>query len=142
MGSHLIIGLEDGDGNRMYTGFYPGKDSGLNKRGEGPGYVKVRDVVKKGTRVVELPISSDERRSIEKRIGDSKRHHDAGTGYPSKLRGFNCTDWVIEMIIDGIAGTPNDPGLGRPGSPGSLTPPLKGLLWALEAWSVNAFEQP
>ncbi|MDX2065778.1 MAG: RHS repeat-associated core domain-containing protein [Fimbriimonadaceae bacterium] len=132
MGSHLIIGLEDSNGNKSFYGFYPsppasgGGSSGSSSSSSGgaatgPGYVNPKDKPKKRAKVSAVDITPAEREKIEAAIRRKPM--------PYSVNGHNCADWAADVIEEGT-GNERPP---RKSSPLYVTTPRSIREW-IETW--------
>ena len=112
MGSHLIIGLGDDDGNNtVWYGFYPNPpsrgsssssgSSGSSGSPSGPGHVQIGDKPTPGKEST-VTISPEERQGIADSINVSHDAHKGKRGRPYQLVGYNCADWAARMIEKGL----------------------------------------
>jgi RHS repeat-associated protein len=101
LGSHVIIGLDDGNNERHY-GFYPTPAGGPSRKnaGKGQGAVRVNDRPKPNADSYVIPITPDERRRLLRLIMESRQAYILGDAPEYNVNGNNCVNWVAMIVYE------------------------------------------
>jgi len=142
VGSHLIIGLKatdsDSDKDILWFSFYP-VDPGSGKAKKGPGVIVPGSPPEPGGEGAILDINSTQYWAIKRAIVEDMKRR-AGLGSAEgvvkeyKIRGYNCADWVLEILVLAL-GEDTVPRKKR--AEGHATTPLEILQWVRSATDLD-----
>lgn len=100
------------------VGFYPGD----GKKGSGTGVIVINDKPKKGAKKSNsIDISPDARRDLTDDIHEGAVNRENGDGKEYELDGFNCADWIVDLINEHVIPDRGASPFTKP-TPGMTTP--------------------